>query len=81
MSQDQGSIFDLARRLVLNGKDDNYVAMVEQNAELVQKLVNMVKRIQKVAPDVALSPYIMRAVRLLRERNLINDSGIVPAAA
>ena len=80
MSEFSESIYDKVRNLVLQGKEESYESLVEKDSEVLEKLQRLVKRIQKVAPDVALSPYIVRALRVL-EQNQVSDGGSISAAA
>ena len=80
MSEIKGSIFDAVRELIMSGKEDSYEKLVEMNSESLERIRRMISKIQKVIPDVALSPYVLRALRVLKERQ-ISDKGSIQAAA
>ncbi|NUQ33615.1 MAG: hypothetical protein HUU29_01555 [Planctomycetaceae bacterium] len=80
MSQVGESVFDAIRELLLKGKEENYEALVIQKSETIRKLLALASKIQKVAPDVALSPYVLRAVRIAQAHAQSNGTSLTAAA-
>lgn len=82
MSDSKPPLFDSVSALLQQGKAENFDALVLANAGALEGLRRLVERVQRVAPDVALSPYIMRALRILEQQRAIAENRAnIPAAA
>ena len=81
MSESNASVCDAVYALLQQGKAENYDAIVQDSAQQLAALRRMVQRIQSVAPDVALSPYVMRALLILDGQTIAQDDGSISAAA
>ena len=73
---------DQVAALLAQGTSDQYAALVRNNAALLVNLQRCIERIQHVAPDVSLSPYIHRALRILdADKVAASDDAVSSAAA
>jgi len=72
---------DAMHALLQQGKTQEYEALVRSNASVIEAVMRAHERIQRIAPDVALSPYIYRAVRILRGDAASTGEAPVQAAA
>ncbi len=54
-------------QLITQGKSENFKQLVLQHRRQLTALRKAVERVRQIAPDVAVSPYIARAARIIDE--------------